>query len=88
MAEYNYIVGPIKGNQQTISIQHRYNGDGQVVVSTPEKIDEYVKKMKKAPMQDEFTSIGVTALGGGLGYLAGMLAKAKEGGIYGALKVL
>lgn len=85
MAEYNYIVGPIKGNQQTISIQHRYNGDGQVVVSTPEKIDEYVKKMKKAPMQDEFTSVGVTALGGGLGYLAGMLAKAKEGGIYGAL---
>lgn len=85
MADYNYIVGPIRGNQQTISIQHKYNGDGQVVVSTPERIDEYVKKMKKAPMQDEIACVSITALGGVMGHLAGLLAKAKEGGVYGAL---
>lgn len=84
MAEYNYVVGPARGNQQTITIQHKWNGDGQVVVSTPEKINEYVRKMKKAPMQDEFTSIGLTVAGCGAGYLAG-LAKSKIAGGYGAI---
>lgn len=84
MAEYNYIVGPIRGNKQTVTIQHRYNGDGQIVTSTPEKVDEYVRKMKKAPMQDELACLGLTALGGGLGFLAKFASKAKDAGIYGA----
>lgn len=84
MSDYSYIVGPVKGNMQSVTIMNKYSGAGQTVISTPEKVDEYVKKMNKAPMQDEFVGLGVTALGGGLGYLAGMLAKAKEGGIIGA----
>lgn len=84
MSVYTYIVGPVRGNQQTITIQNRYSGDGQTVVSTPERIDEYVKKMKKAPMQDEFACLGITALGGCIGYLASFASKAKNVGGIGA----
>lgn len=84
MADYNFIVGPVRENQQTITIQHKWNGYGYTLVSTPEKIDEYVRKMKKAPMQDEVACLGLTALGCGTGYLAG-IAKSKTGGVGGAI---
>lgn len=85
MSEYSYVVGPVKGNRQSVTIMNRYSGVGQTVISTPEKVDEYVRKMNKAPMQDEFLAIGVTALGGVVGYAASLVAKVKNGGVMGAL---
>lgn len=80
---YNFVIGPVKGNRQSITIMNRDNGEGKTVMTTPEKIDEFVKSRKKAQKIDICKQLGTISAGTLLGYLGGLI-KSKEYGVPGA----
>jgi len=91
MANYVDVIGPAKGNKQSITIIKKYEGSGNTIITTPEKVDEYVANHSKACSKDTKKALLSGGLGGLLGAAAGLvynsLRNQKSAGILGAIGV-
>lgn len=67
----NPALGPIKGNQQAVSVYDRDLGNRRTVLTTPEEADEFVKerqeKIKNAQRRGLVDGLLITAGGAGIG---------------------
>ena len=43
---YNPSLGPVKGNQQGVSVYDRALGNRRTVITTPEEAEEFIKRQK------------------------------------------
>jgi len=71
----NPVISPVVNGQQKIALQSK-DGNVHEVISTPEKVDEFLKKRKNT-MSNKL-GFGVIGLGGVLGAIPGMLPKVKS----------